>query len=311
MLYYENKVELLRDLFGAAHVAVKPDGIWVDERWYPVVDDVILLLPPERQRAERVQRSFGAEWTEYREVLPEHRREFAEYVDLIDLAALETARVCDLGCGNGRWSVMLAEHCAELVLVDFSDAIFAARRNVRSNRAVFIMADLRHLPFRDDAFDVVFCAGVLHHVPVPALAETRRLRRLAPTLLMFLYYAFDNRPAHFRWMHAVAAVLRRTLCRVEHAGVRRVIARVALWALYLPLIALGHVLQPVGLARFVPLHEFYGGKSLRRIEQDVYDRFFTAIEQRVTRQEIDNLRDTFASVTISPAPPYWHFLCTR
>ena len=61
----------------------------------------------------------------------------------------------------------------------------------------------------------------------------------------------------------------------------------------------------------VPLYDFYKGKSLGRIEQDVYDRFFTRIEQRVTRREIESLRDSFAEVTVSPNLPYWHFLARR
>jgi hypothetical protein len=61
----------------------------------------------------------------------------------------------------------------------------------------------------------------------------------------------------------------------------------------------------------VPLYDFYAGKSRARIEQDVYDRFFTGIEQRVSRAEIQRLRDTFRTVTISSGLPYWHFLCER
>ena len=52
-------------------------------------------------------------------------------------------------------------------------------------------------------------------------------------------------------------------------------------------------------------------EDLRRIEQDVYDRFFTRIEQRVTRREIETLRDTFGTVTVADGLPYWHFLCER
>jgi len=58
----------------------------------------------------------------------------------------------------------------------------------------------------------------------------------------------------------------------------------------------------------VPLYETYRAKSLRRLSQDVYDRFFTRIEQRVTKADIEKLTDTFAKVIVSPDPPYWHFL---
>ena len=51
--------------------------------------------------------------------------------------------------------------------------------------------------------------------------------------------------------------------------------------------------------------------SLARLEQDVYDRFFTRIEQRVTRKEIQELRDTFSRVEFPGNYPYYHFLCER
>src|SRR5258708_39165453 len=91
------------------------------------------------------------------------------------------------------------------------------------------------------------------------------------------------------------------------------IARLMWWvlalAVYTPLITMGSVANLVGLGRYVPLYETYRSKSLRRVRQDVYDRFFTRIEQRVDRASILRLRDTFASVTVSPGLPYWHFLC--
>jgi hypothetical protein len=81
---------------------------------------------------------------------------------------------------------------------------------------------------------------------------------------------------------------------------------------YLPLIGLGSVLARLGRPAAVPLYETYRGKSLRRIEQDVYDRFFTRIEQRHSRAEIEaRLGPLFETVTISPCLPYWHFLCER
>jgi len=43
--YYEDKRDSLRDLFGATTVGVETNRIVVDGREYPVLDDVILLLP--------------------------------------------------------------------------------------------------------------------------------------------------------------------------------------------------------------------------------------------------------------------------
>lgn len=331
--YYAGKTESIRDLFGAAAVSVEPGRVTVDGRAYPVVDDVIILLDPSRLPdgvrrridaagsegggapkafAEDIQYTFGEEWQRFPEILPEHREEFLQYFDLVDVGGLAGKRVCDLGCGIGRWSRFLKNACRELVLVDFSEAIFVARRNLSSaDNVLYFLGDLKALPFRDDFADFLFCLGVLHHLPTDALEEVRALARRSPALLIFLYYALDNRPAYWRGLLSLATGARRFLSKVRNPGARSRITWLLALSVYLPLVGMGHLLRPFSLSRFVPLYDFYRGKSLLRIRQDVYDRFFTRIEQRFTKQRILSLADTFREVVVSDRPPYWHFLCRR
>ena len=334
--YYEDKRESLRDIFGAATVTVETDRIVVDGKEYPVLDDVILLLPPnlwpaavstrlspgaedsacgragEDGIAKDIQFTFGEEWQGFPEILPEHEMEFQQYFDLVDSASLANARICDLGCGIGRWSHFLKDRCRELVLLDFSEAIFVARENLRgASNAFFFLGDLRQMPFRDDFADFLFTLGVLHHLPTGALEEVRSLSRRAPTLLVFLYYALDNRPAFWRGLLSAVTAVRLALSWTEGPQFRAALTWALMIGVYLPLIALGHAVRPLGLASKIPLYDFYRGKSLRRIRQDVYDRFFTRIEQRFRKEEILALRDTFREIVVSDDPPYWHFLCRR
>jgi SAM-dependent methyltransferase len=334
--YYEDKQESLRDLFGASTVRVEANRIVVDEKEYPVLDDVILLLSSDllpaaisarlsagavvgawvpaggNGIAKDIQFTFGEEWRRFPEILPEHEKEFRQYFDLVDLETLSSARVCDLGCGIGRWSRFLKDRCREMVLLDFSEAIFVARENLRgTNKALFFLGDLRRMPFRDDFADFLFTLGVLHHLPTGALEEVRALSRCAPTLLVFLYYALDNRPAFWRGLLSAVTVIRVALSRTEVPRFRATLTWAFTIGVYLPLIVLGHAARPLGLAGKIPLYDFYRGKSLRRIRQDVYDRFFTRIEQRFRKEEILALRDTFHEVLVSDDPPYWHFLCRR
>jgi SAM-dependent methyltransferase len=313
-VYYRNKVAALQQIFGVRDVEIKPHSVRVGHAEFPVNDDVIDVMPlaTTADFAEDIQYTFGAEWQEHRAILPEHAVEFAQYFDLVDLSSLRDARVCDLGCGNGRWSFFLKDTCRELVLVDFSDAIYVARQNLRdADHCLFFKADVLALPFANDFADFIVCLGVLHHLPVPCLDAVKALQRFAPRLLIFLYYALDNRPAPFRGLLRIVNGARRTLSRVRSPRFRRAFALFGAIAIYRPLIALGHVLRPFGLATHVPLHDVYRGKSVRRIRQDVYDRFFTRIEQRVSRAQIDDLRGDFKDVRISGAVPYWHFLLIR
>jgi hypothetical protein len=110
---------------------------------------------------------------------------------------------------------------------------------------------------------------------------------------------------------SVVTGVRLALSRTESPRLRSALTWVFTIGVYLPLISLGHAVRPLGLAGKVPLYDFYRGKSLRRIRQDVYDRFFTRIEQRFRKEEILALRDTFQKVIVSDRVPYWHFLCRR
>jgi len=333
MGYYQDKLPVLNELFRGQTVTLHERELQVGEAYYPIVDDVIVLLAneyytpflqkklqvaheqraaSEGQFAADIQYSFGDEWTQYSAILPEHQQQFEQYFDIFDPKKLRQKRVCDLGCGSGRWSYFLKEYCQSLILIDFSDAIFAARKNLAgANHCLFFMADLQKLPFADDFADFLICLGVLHHLPTSCLDEVRRLKRYAPQLLIFLYYALDNRPVYFRIILRGVTLLRMLLAKIRQPELRRLITTLGTYFVYLPLIAIGHLLKPLRLSSYVPLYDFYHDKSVERIKQDVYDRFFTRIEQRVTREEISQLRDTFSQVTISENLSYWHFLCER
>jgi hypothetical protein len=126
-----------------------------------------------------------------------------------------------------------------------------------------------------------------------------------------VYYALDNRGAHYRLLLRLVTAVRALTSRVRSPRLRAGISWAGTAGVYLPLVALGSLLGRVGLSRLVPLHDSYNGKSFRRVRQDVYDRFFTGIEQRFTRRQILELQDTFEEVRVSAGLPYWHFLCVR
>lgn len=332
-MYYQNKVESLKDIFGK-EVVLEGGFLKVENTRYPIIDDVIILsqekqysdfvrkklkikeniLKDEENKAfaKDIQWTFSEEWKKYSEILPEHKREFLEYFDIVSLDDLHNLRICDLGCGNGRWSYFLKDACKEIVLVDFSDSIFVARKNLQDvNNCLFFMADLKSLPFRDNFCNFLFCLGVLHHLPTSCLDEVCNLKKFSPTLLIYLYYSLDNRPIYFRLILKMVTLLRIYLCKIRSLIVREIFSQFGTFFFYIPLIFLGGLLRPMGLSHYVPLYETYHGKSIKRIKQDVYDRFFTSIEQRVSKKEILELQDTFTSIIISKNKPYWHFLCKR
>lgn len=76
--------------------------------------------------------------------------------------------VLEVGCGAGRFSeVILRTTTAQLYSVDYSNAVEVNYRNnfKYRDRLRLAQASIYELPFRDEAFDKVFCFGVLQHTP--------------------------------------------------------------------------------------------------------------------------------------------------
>lgn len=331
--HYADKVETLRDIMGADQIALEDDRVVIDGNSYPIVDDVIVLLDPAaypdglKRRLgmlpepvaateidEDVQFSFGAEWQRYSEIKPEYEDVFDEYFDLVDMNDLKDSRICDLGCGTGRWTYFLNRKTAprEMIMVDFSEAIFVARENLRgSDNILFFMGDIENLPFREDFADFLFSLGVLHHIPTDCLETVRSLKHYAPRILAYLYYSLDNRPAYFRFCLALVTMIRKGVSRIHNPWFRELFTWLVAATVYAPLCYLGKAVKPFGLLKYIPLateHHYLNFSWWRLL---VYDRFFTTVEQRVSRKQIMTLNDTFSKVTISPNSSYWHFLCER
>jgi len=119
-------------------------------------------------------------------VLRSHQRRTAEDSAAYLLPYLEPgSSVLDIGCGPGTITADLAARVAPgpVKAVDQStDVLTVARTEVQQrdlSNVTFASADVHHLDFPDDAFDVVHAHQVLQHVanPVHALREMKRVCR--------------------------------------------------------------------------------------------------------------------------------------
>lgn len=99
---------------------------------------------------------------------PEAYRQFQAQQGKMVLLRLEAQgvsvagrRVLDLGCGLGGYTEALRERGARVVAADLSLRTLAGLPRI----APMVCADALALPFADGAFDLVFCASLLEHVP--------------------------------------------------------------------------------------------------------------------------------------------------
>jgi SAM-dependent methyltransferase len=119
-----------------------------------------------------------------------------------------------LDVGSGGWPFKRADHLADKFPDSTSHRVGTATRDERP----FFVVDLEHLPFRDGAYDFVFCSHVLEHMDEPgrAIRELARVGRRGyievPTRLSDVMFNFTRLRDHHRW-HGL--VLADTLVLIE------------------------------------------------------------------------------------------------
>lgn len=258
----------------------------------------------------RTVEGFGQEWQAFSQeaLAPAERDElFAKYFSLLTWSP-RPRRVLDLGCGSGRWDVPVAPRVEELVLADASDAALAvAKRNVGAANVSFVQCTPDTLPFSDGYFDLIFSLGVLHHLPDTAAAISSLQRKLAPggTLLLYLYYALDNRPQWHRALWELSDLGRRCVSRLPF-GVRRAIAEAVALFVYWPL---ARIAKLFAVGPSWPLR-FYADRSFYVMRTDALDRLGTKVEKRFTREEIEEMlvASGLSDIRFSDSEPFW--VCT-
>lgn len=257
---------------------------------------------------------FGDEWSRFdqRQAKTEElERIFSDYFAVFPWDALPADAVgFDAGCGSGRWARLVAPRVGHLHCVDASErALGVARSNLAAiDNVSFHHASIDAMPFADESLDFGYSLGVLHHMPDTAAAIASCVRKLkagAP-MLVYLYYAFDNRPAWFRGVWAASDVMRRIVSRLPH-GARYGASQVLAAGLYWPLARTARMLASIGAdVSSMPLSA-YRDKSFYVMRNDALDRFGTRLEQRFTRAEIQAMMEAagLEEVRFHDGVPYW------
>jgi SAM-dependent methyltransferase len=152
------------------------------QREYPISDAIPRFVPRDNYAA-----SFGYQWNRFK----------SEQIDSVNGTSLSTERffsetgwskewlaekwVLDAGCGAGRFLDVASTSGAEVVGLDISTAIDAARANLYGrNNVHFVQASIYEPPFRTGAFDACYCIGVVQHTPDPQRAMTTLPKFLSP-----------------------------------------------------------------------------------------------------------------------------------
>lgn len=149
---------------------------------YPVEDGV-----PRFVSRENYASSFGFQWNRFRSeqldslngITQSSRRLFTETG--WDVERMKGKWVLDAGCGAGRFLDVASKAGYEIVGVDITNAVDAARETLAGRANVhLVQASIYELPFRKASFDACYCIGVLQHTPDPEAAIRALPRVLKP-----------------------------------------------------------------------------------------------------------------------------------
>jgi len=263
---------------------------------------------------DRTVAGFGDEWTSFDQSglsRAEQEHIFGQYFSIMPWDRLPPNAVgFDLGCGSGRWAELVAPRVGTLHCIDASGAALnvARRKLAQHKNCVFHEASVDAIPLADDSMDFAYSLGVLHHVPSTAEGIRDCVRKLKPgaPFLIYLYYAFDNRPGWFRAVWRASDLGRRAIRGLPYPiryGASQAIAA----CVYYPLARGSLALEKMGYdVNNIPLAQ-YRERSFYVMRNDALDRFGTMLEQRFTRAEISAMMTAagLRDIAFSDAIPYW------
>ena len=258
--------------------------------------------------------SFGDEWSRFDQQAmsqQEAHRRFLEYFGIFPWHRLPSdAEGFDMGCGSGRWARFVAPRVGRLHCIDPSfDALSVARQVLAGNdNLVFHKASVAASGLALASQDFGYSLGVLHHVPDTAAAIRSCADLLKPgtPLLLYLYYAFDNRPRWFCWLWQLSNIARLVIRRLPPLP-KQLITDLSAFFIYLPLARSAALAERVGIpVGSFPL-SYYRHCSFYTMRTDARDRFGTPLEQRFTRAQIRQMCSAAGLVNLrfSQRAPFW------
>ena len=263
---------------------------------------------------KRVVRDFEKEWTRFDQSgvpIEELRDTFEHYFSLFPWHTLPpNAEGFDLGCGTGRWAYFCAPRVGKLHCIDpATNALEVAKKRLsKFDNCIFHNTNVDNMPLEDNSMDFGYALGVLHHIPdtQAALRQCVRKLKLGAPFLVYIYYAFDNRPLWFRLIWQISNIGRRLISNFPYP-LKYFISQIIALFIYLPLSRICNFAEKIGFnVSNIPLSS-YRKKSLYTLRTDALDRFGTRLEKRFTKEQIRTMmiKAGLERIEFRNKEPFW------
>lgn len=252
-----------------------------------------ILSNPLDSRVARTARSFGWQWNRFHELgdLATRTAQFFDWAYPLAEQDFAGRFVLDAGCGMGRFAEVVAHFgAADVVAVDIGAAVdVTAQRLAPYSNAHVVQADIHRLPFvrggnePASGFDVVYCLGVLHHLPVPAAGFHALVEHVRPGGLVAVWvYGRENNDWIIRYINPLRE---RLFSRMDPASLYHLATFLAL-GLH-PVLKLGYLNSGWLKLPYGSYLHWLAQYPFRHTHQVVFDHLAPAIAHYVPRQELE------------------------
>lgn len=161
--------------------------------------------------------AFGLQWNRYARVqldsvcgVPLTRERLKRCLGKERFFNLKDQMVLEAGCGAGRFTEVLLQQGARVQSVDLSRAVEANQGNFpQDERHRIAQADIRHLPFSPQQFDVVICLGVIQHTPDSEETIAALARQVKPSGVLVIDHYRYNISYYTKTAMPLRAILKR------------------------------------------------------------------------------------------------------
>lgn len=125
---------------------------------------------------------------------------------------LKGKHILEVGCGAGRFTEILLDLGSVVYSIDHSNAVEVNASNFPiSNNHYIVQGDIGSIPYPTQAFDVVFCLGVIQHTPDPE----KTIRNLIDQVKPGGWLVIDHYAHSLSWYLRTAPVFRLILKRMN------------------------------------------------------------------------------------------------
>jgi SAM-dependent methyltransferase len=302
--YYASWGETEREVAGLDHAGrtltdVTEGALHCTEcsRVYPITDGIPRMVI----EGTKTGPASGHKWTRFDGKEPEYEANFADMTHPLGPKAYLGLDVLDVGCGYGRTAFYAARYGAEVLAMDISpDAVASAAENCASMPRVHVVqGDLYNPPLRSEAFDLVSCLGVIHHLEKPkeAFDLLARLVRSGGRLQTWVYGPRGGTVA------AAANALRgaaQTMDDDALHGLSKSIASGLRLFSHTPTRLLRHMPVMKQIVTHLPAHDHHKW-PFEVVVADVYDRLRVPVTTWVTGEELERwyVDQGFADIQVS------------